>query len=116
MRNQFLSEAEMLQPVIDYFVERGYDWEVEPLKMGKIPDLFCWKDGETVAIELKLSDWKKASYQATIYRIFCNRCYVAFPIEKKRFLETKLDEARKWGFGILLVGRHSCEMMLEVRT
>ncbi|WP_457253602.1 hypothetical protein [Pedococcus sp. P5_B7] len=56
---------------------------------------------DLVAVELKLSNWRRALAQAVRYRIFAERSYVAMPYE--RVGELLIREARRVGVGVLAV-------------
>jgi hypothetical protein len=71
---------------------------------GKIPDVVGMKSGRIhIAVEMKLSNWRRALYQATLYTLFADRCYVAMPSTKEMLLTRNFENFRKWGVGVLIV-------------
>ncbi|MBE0526572.1 MAG: hypothetical protein IH631_06485 [Candidatus Thorarchaeota archaeon] len=107
------AEEDLREPVRDWMLERGLDPHDEVQKCGKIPDVLGLRGSEIeVAVELKLSNWRRALYQATIYTTFAQESYIAMPWNKREVLERNLDEFIRWGVGILIVHDDSsvCEM------
>jgi len=73
-----VSESRLYQPVKRYLDGRFIIGK--EVKIGsKIVDVFAISrdKGECVAVELKVSDWKKALRQAATYQVFADFCYVA---------------------------------------
>jgi len=76
-------EEDLRTPVRDYFAERGYTVRDEVWINGRIADLYAYQDDtevDPVAIELKLTDWKKATRQAMAYQLGAVYTYVALPV------------------------------------
>lgn len=61
-------------------------------------------DGHIIAIELKLSDWKKALVQAQNYQLAADLVYIAFPLEKCELVIKRAKERlERKGIGLLAV-------------
>lgn len=54
------------------------------------------------AFELKLSNWKRASFQALQYKAFANYTVVVFPYEKETILREHRNSFKELNIGILL--------------
>lgn len=103
-KSSFKSEKEMRIPIINWLIKRGLNPEVEVKHWGKVPDVVGYDDGFLeIAVEMKLSDWKRALYQATTYTLFAHESYVAMPENKKTLISRKINEFNRWGVGILIV-------------
>ena len=56
----FYLELELTKPISDYFLKQGYTLTNE-IRIGFCrADIVAFKGKQVVAIEMKLSDWKKA--------------------------------------------------------
>jgi hypothetical protein len=64
-----------------------------------------------VAVELKLRDWTRGVAQATRYRIFAERAYLALPFGQIR--DAAVAEARRNGIGLLAVNAESVDVVEE---
>ncbi len=67
---------------------------------------------ELTAVELKLTDWRRAIAQAGRYRLFADRSYIAMP--HKRVTSALIDEAVRNDVGVLSV--HAIDGVYEVTT
>ena len=57
-----------------------------------------------IAVELKLSDWKKALVQAQNYQLGSDYVYVAFPDTKETLIQKKVEPLLiKKGIGLLFI-------------
>lgn len=54
------------------------------------------------AFELKLSNWKRALFQALQYKAFANYSVVVFPHEKEKVLRQNLSAFKEFNVGVLL--------------
>lgn len=54
------------------------------------------------AFELKLSNWKRALFQAFQYKAFANYSVVVFPLEKEKVLYEHLNSFAEFNIGVLL--------------
>lgn len=100
----FQFEEELREPIRNWVEYNGFDAKDEVPLCGKIPDIIGLQGSDVeIAIEMKLSNWKRALYQAFIYTNFANKCYIAMPENKKEVIKKNLDEFTKWGIGVLIV-------------
>jgi len=107
----FYLELELIKPVSDYFKKQGYIVKNE-IKIGYCrADLVAFKNDEVVAVELKLSDWKKAIVQAKNYQLAADYVYLAFPLLKAYNILKKAEHIlKKEGIGLLIVKEKNCEI------
>jgi hypothetical protein len=78
----FSKEAQLYDPVARFLRNQGFR-----LQLPEVPfyeyriDLysFCKKTDITVAVELKLTDWRRAFEQALLYQLCSDLVYVAMP-------------------------------------
>lgn len=108
-------EEELREPVNRWVSQEGLDPRNEFRICWRIPDVVGVKENRIhVAVEMKLSDWRKALEQARIYTMFARRSYVAMPAGKQRLLLENIRYFRRSGIGILLVRETaSCYELLE---
>jgi hypothetical protein len=108
----------------------GSEREIRDLLMGGIPSLFpnvtvsvetkshgrartdlaFLASGELIGVEVKRTDWRRAIAQAFLNRCCVDRSYVALWCSKVR--PAVLDEACRWGIGVLAVGPRRVEECL----
>lgn len=101
----FSCEQELIVPVSLYFYRHG-GIILREVRLGFCrADLVVFTPDDTViAVELKLSDWKKAFIQAQNYQLGSDYVYVAFPEKKRSLLEKKVVlMLKKKGIGLLIV-------------
>jgi len=105
----FYLELELLKPVIDFLKKQGYVVKRE-IKIGYcIADIVGFKDDTVIAVELKLSNWKKAIIQAKNYQLGSDFVYLAFPLEKSYNILRKAEsKLKKEGIGLLVVNEKNC--------
>lgn len=70
----------------------------------KMPKLDIW------AFELKISNWKRALFQALQYKAFANYSLVVFPFEKKNVLTKQIELFKELNVGILLFDMYSGQL------
>ena len=107
----FYLELELIKPVSDYFKKQGYIVKNE-IKIGYCrADLVAFKNDEVVAVELKLSDWKKAIVQAKNYQLAADYVYLAVPLLRAYNILKKAEHIlKKEGIGLLIVKEKNCEI------
>jgi hypothetical protein len=75
-----VSESELLQPVLTLFSESRY-WHFEQVPLGrKKIDLVCVErnaPNASTSVELKISDWRRALWQATVNFQLAEQSYIA---------------------------------------
>ena len=98
-------EGELREPIRQWILSKNLVVSEEITKIGKFPDLIGINGTSIeIAVELKVSDWKKALYQAIHYNLFARKSYIAMPEKKRALLLKNLAEFKRWNVGILLVG------------
>ena len=107
----FYLELELIKPVSDYFKKNGYKVRYE-IKIGFCrADIVAFKDGKTIAVELKISDWKKAIIQTKNYQLGCDYVYLAVPLLKSYNILRKAEFLlKKEGIGLLVINEKNCEV------
>ena len=89
-----------LNRIIRDLVVNKYAVEKNNLYYLAIPNIDV-KDN-TWAFELKLSNWKRAIFQALQYKAFANYSVVVFPFEKERILKENMESFQELNIGVLL--------------
>jgi hypothetical protein len=93
------------------FLERaGYIIRVRPGAYAKVNG-FIPIAREVIAVEAKVSDWRKGAIQAKRHRSFANRVYLAIAAAYSHRVHT--DLLRRHGIGLLSVSRGTVEEVLE---
>lgn len=107
----FYREFELTKPVSDYFINQGFKIFKE-VKIGYCrADLVAFKDNTATAIELKLSNRKKAILQAKNYQFGVDYVCLAFPLMKSYSILRKSEHIlKKEGIGLLTVNEESCKV------
>lgn len=97
-------ESELYQPVMRYFKNRSFTSQrVEAEFFDRRIDLYAFskKLNKSVAVELKLSNWKKALNQALIYQLCSDYVYLAMPSKSMNSVE--INRIKSYGVGIIAV-------------
>jgi len=106
----------MLAPVLDLFPEQEYERFVQvPLGRKKL-DLLCVNrtdDSETVAVELKVRDWRRALWQASIDLQLAQRAYIAVWHEYAHRAEKNADLLKRYGVGLISVAPDSAAIVFK---
>ena len=81
MLQEKISELQLQEAVREYFIGHGFVVTLEMQFFSKRIDLFAVnrKSLTTIAIETKLSNWKRASFQARTYLLCADYVFVALP-------------------------------------
>jgi len=105
----FYREFELTKPVSDFFQNQGCT-VVKEVKIGFCrADIVAFKDSEVIAVELKLSDRKKAIVQAKNYQLGADFVYLGFPLQKTHNILKKSEQTlKKEGIGLLSVNEKTC--------
>ena len=82
----------------------GLITEREPKRFVLEQDLW-FSDLEICSFEFKLTNWKRALYQATRYRSFSHRVFVVLPPETLRVTAPHIDRFRILNVGLIVHGR-----------
>lgn len=107
----FYMELELVKPVSDFLKKQDYRVYHE-IRIGYCrADLVGFKNDSVVAVELKLSDWKKAIIQAKNYQFGADYVYLAFPLNKSFNVLRKAEHIlKKEGIGLLVIEEENCEV------
>jgi len=99
----FYLELELIKPVSEYLKKQGYNVYTEVNIGFHRADLLGLKCDEVVAVELKLTDWKKAIIQAKNYMLGADYVYLAVPLLKSYNILRKAEYfLKKEGIGFLV--------------
>lgn len=114
---RFSREASLSRPVATYLRASGYTRVAREIPFyDRSIDLYAFSDasGWSVAVELKLSRWRKAFTQALLYQLCADIVSVALPAQQATRVDLKtLDEH---GIGLLAVRDDGvCEERLAAR-
>ena len=109
------SEADMLRPVLRLFPKKRYLRFVEVPTGRKRIDLVCSpkNEGATVAVELKISDWRQALWQASIDLQVADKAYIAIWHEFAPRAERNSELLGEYGVGLISVRPRSATIVLE---
>jgi hypothetical protein len=96
-------EIDLYPALIDYYHDQNYLVELElPLHHNRI-DMLAFNGDETVAIELKLKNWKRALRQATYYQLGADYSYIAMPFYSATELYKRKHHLEKEGVGLFAI-------------
>jgi hypothetical protein len=74
-------------------------------------DIVAFKNEESVGVELKINDWKKAIIQAKNYQLGCDYSYVAFPLNRVFNILRRAEHIlKKEGIGLLVIKEKTCDV------
>jgi hypothetical protein len=74
-------------------------------------DVMLLANGELIAIEAKVKDWKRALGQAVLNKYCADRSYVA--LLDSRITPAVKTEARLHGIGLIAVGENMCRVVAK---
>ncbi len=97
-------EAQLLDPVAKYARKKGFSVQVPELPFFEYRiDLFGLSKptGDTIAVELKIKNWRRALQQALIYQLCSDFVFIALPEGKASLVNTA--ELAKHGIGLIVV-------------
>ncbi len=95
-------EEDLRDPVAKALREDGYSVRHEVWINGRIADLYAFDDdGTTLAVELKLTDWQKASVQAMAYQLGALYTYVALPMAVIPRVVRNADMLKRHNIGLI---------------
>lgn len=105
-------EADMLSPVLSLFPSEAF-WHFEQVPLGrKKIDLVCVErdsPNSSISVELKISDWRTALWQASVNLQLSQRSFVAI---WHSFAHRALKHGelfRQYGVGLISVGPNGAE-------
>ncbi len=105
MKHSFPLEQELFEPIVTYF-EQHHCIVASEVHIGFCrADVVAFHPDKTVsAVELKLSDWKKALIQAKNYQLGADYVYVVFPLAKcPLVLQRAQQDLTENGIGLFVV-------------
>jgi hypothetical protein len=112
-----LLETDMAAPVISLFSrpDRAY-FEQVALGRKKIDLLFFDSaDDSTITVELKISNWKRALWQANVNFQISAESYIAIWHEYIQRPQKKLSLLQEYGVGLVVVNATSAKVLLSSR-
>src|SRR5262245_35547624 len=114
-----LLEEAMLQPVLSLFPASTHrHCKQFPLGRKKI-DLICVEQAvpnSVISIELKISDWRKALWQASVNRQLAHRSYVAIWHEYVHRAAKEFDLFNAYNVGLIAVYPEKAEILIESKA
>jgi len=115
LRPQIAREKELLLPIRRYAKQKGFTAQVAELPFFEYRiDLYAVSkpSGDTIAVELKMKNWRRALHQALIYQLCSDYVFIALPLVKAKPVD--ILELSRHGVGLILVGLdRKCQVALE---
>jgi len=98
-----ITEFELLRFCDQYFRDQGFLTQVEVPFLLKVADLFCFHEGngECVAVEVKVRNWRQALAQALVYQMMADQVYIALFNEHTKSVDHSLLLSK--GVGLLTI-------------
>jgi hypothetical protein len=117
IETRFSRESELLEPAARFATNRGFRLQCAELPFYEYRiDLygFSRRLDATVAIELKLADWRRAFVQTLLYQLCADLVYIAMPVVAALNVEKTVLASE--GVGLLAIhGSGSCRCLLAAR-
>jgi hypothetical protein len=107
-------ESDLLPPIGRYARRQGYSTQIPELPFYECRiDLYGHSEtsGNTVAVELKLTNWQRALKQALLYQLCADFVYIAMP--DKNIARVDQDALSKQGIGLISVSASQCRTILR---
>ena len=101
---RFFKESQLLPAVARFAELKGFGLQAVELPFYEYRiDLYGYspKKNATMAIELKLSDWRRALHQTLLYQLCSDLVYIAMPERSAQRVE--VSELRQNGVGLIAV-------------
>lgn len=108
-----ISESEMIPILESHFREKSYKVYTEFPMLSRHIDLVCVRAKQVIAVEAKISAWKRALRQAGAYRLCAHRVYVALWHKYAHRVNPELLTRK--GIGLLSVDRSRVEELLPAQ-
>ncbi len=106
-------ECELYPPIVDYLKNEGYNYYEEIKFLTRYIDLVGHKKKKLIAIEVKVSNWKKALQQALACRLCAHESYIA--LSEKFVHRVQLDILKEYGIGLIAVKDNSIEIIQRAK-
>lgn len=95
-----MSELQMQQKIAELLRSGGFSVYLEVPFLSRSIDIVAIKDGKIVAIELKLSDWRKAIMQSSDHLHGADQSFVCLP-RKTRINDEMIEMVLDRGLGLM---------------
>lgn len=98
-----ITEFELLGFCDQYFKDQGFLTQQEMPFLLKVADLFCFNEenGECIAVEVKIRNWRQALAQVLVYQMMADKVYIALLNEHVKSVDCNLLLSK--GVGLLTV-------------
>jgi hypothetical protein len=108
-------ECDLTDNVKRFFKNRGFRFQKNELQFFEYNiDVYCYnrRQEKTIAVELKVHNWKRAIQQGTIYQLCSDYVYIAMPEETIKRIDRKKLETK--GIGLICIYKNGrCVEILE---
>ncbi len=111
-------EKSLYRPILMDFRQENYDLFEEfppvqsPNNSKKIDLVFKDRDkNHLIAIEVKMSDWKRALKQALLNTTYCHYSYIAMPKRTVAILNKEIF--KESGIGVIAVHEDNCKVVVK---
>lgn len=109
-------EQDLFVPVCSFVRRKGFT-----LQRGEMPffeyriDIYGYSQvaRSTIAVELKLTNWKRALEQALVYQLCSDYVYIAVPFSTAENVSKATLEEH--GIGLIGVGSNGCRLLVAAR-
>ncbi|MFS0670150.1 hypothetical protein AB1L12_19820 [Peribacillus frigoritolerans] len=103
-----MKETDLISPLVKTYLRRGFKAYAEIQLSSRWIDIFMINQdtNETIAVELKLTQWKKAYKQAKIYQMVADYVYVGMP---EKYIHRAIDNKELFeeiGIGLLSINQN----------
>jgi hypothetical protein len=108
-----MRETDLIAPLVKTYAEKGYRAFAEVQLSSRWIDVLLVheENEETIAVELKLTDWKRAYRQAKVYPIAADYVYVGMPEQYIHRALEHSDYFQGLGIGLLSINGKAVEIV-----
>lgn len=116
---QYARESDLVQDFLELLqqgespwgaLETTTEWDY---RTGITDVLARTPEGDLVAFEAKLTDWRRATHQAYRNTTFAERAYVVMPLKAAERASTHPDIFSRYGVGLCSVQKNSVSIIIE---
>lgn len=113
-----MKETDLIAPLVKTYAAKGYRAYAEVQLSTRWIDVLLVHEisKETVAIELKLTNWRKAYKQAKVYPIAADYVYVGMPEQYVHRALDHCDYFEELGIGLLSINGKAVEVVEAQRS